>query len=132
MGPCMNNIRSRADAFCARYGLRFPILMAPMAGACPASLAAAVAKAGGMGGMGALLNDPAGIAAWVAKFRSAGAGSLQFNVWIPDPPPARDAEREGRVREFLKQWGPEPPRSNYFSLRPFFSFGFARGRCLYL
>jgi NAD(P)H-dependent flavin oxidoreductase YrpB (nitropropane dioxygenase family) len=35
--------------FCQRYGLRIPILQAPMAGSCPVSLAIAVAEAGGMG-----------------------------------------------------------------------------------
>ena len=34
--------RRRAEAFCRRFGLRVPILMAPMAGACPVGLAAAV------------------------------------------------------------------------------------------
>jgi nitronate monooxygenase len=61
--------------------------MAPMAGACPSSLAIAVANAGGMGGMGALLNGPEGIASWVSEFRASSNGSFQFNVWIPDPPP---------------------------------------------
>ena len=55
--------RQRAEAFCARFGLRAPILMAPMAGACPPALAAAAANGGGMGARGALLNDPASIAA---------------------------------------------------------------------
>ena len=50
MGP-----RERAQAFCAAYGLRFPILLAPMAGACPVSLSIAVGHAGGMGAMGALV-----------------------------------------------------------------------------
>ena len=40
--------------FCDRFGLRLPILLAPMAGACPPSLSAAVASAGGLGGCGAL------------------------------------------------------------------------------
>jgi nitronate monooxygenase len=31
--------RERASAFCRRYGLRLPILQAPMAGACPSGLA---------------------------------------------------------------------------------------------
>jgi nitronate monooxygenase len=79
---------SRAEAFCLRYGLRAPILMAPMAGACPVSLAAAVANGGGMGAMGALLDGPDGIAAWAAEFRAASNGAFQLNVWIPDPPPA--------------------------------------------
>jgi nitronate monooxygenase len=100
---------ARAEAFCARYGLRAPILMAPMAGACPVSLAAAVANAGGMGSMGALLNGPEGIASWVAEFRAASNGAFQLNVWIPDPPPVRDTDREARVRDFLQQFGPKVP-----------------------
>ena len=54
--------RERAARFCQRFGLRVPILQAPMAGACPASLASAVANAGGMGGFGALTTTPEGIA----------------------------------------------------------------------
>ena len=100
---------NRAEAFCSRYGLRVPILMAPMAGACPSSLAIAVASAGGMGGMGALLNGPEGIASWVSEFRASSNGSFQLNVWIPDPPPVRDAVRETRVRDFMQRWGPEVP-----------------------
>ena len=38
---------ARAEAFCKTYSLRMPILLAPMAGACPASLSIAVANAGG-------------------------------------------------------------------------------------
>src|SRR5580658_4555706 len=101
--------RARAAQFCQRYGLRIPILMAPMAGACPASLAIAVANAGGMGGIGALTTDPAGIAAWAEAFRGQSNGGFQMNLWIPDPPPRRDAEHERRVREFLGQWGPPVP-----------------------
>ena len=41
--------RERATEFCRRFGLDAPILLAPMAGACPPSLAVAVANAGGMG-----------------------------------------------------------------------------------
>jgi nitronate monooxygenase len=99
----------RATAFCDRYGLRLPILLAPMAGACPASLSLAVAQAGGMGAMGALLTEPAGVRAWVEEFRSGGGRPFQLNVWIPDPAPIRDAEAEARMRAFLAKWGPEAP-----------------------
>jgi nitronate monooxygenase len=99
--------RERARAFCGRYGLRLPVLMAPMAGACPASLAITVANAGGMGAMGALVSKPAAIRAWVEEFRAASQGPFQLNTWIPDPKPRRDAEAEGRVRTFLAAWGPE-------------------------
>lgn len=80
-----------------------------MAGACPVPLAAAVANAGGMGGLGALLTDPAGIASWASAFRAASQGSFQVNLWIPDAPPQRDAGAEAKLREFLGRWGPPVP-----------------------
>ena len=42
----MTEIRSRIASFCDRFRLRVPILLAPMAGACPPSLSIAVANAG--------------------------------------------------------------------------------------
>jgi len=101
--------RERAAAFCAAYGLDVPILMAPMAGACPSALAAAVAGAGGMGAFGALMSEPADIRAWVESFRAAGGGPLQINLWIRDAEPIRNAEAETRMRAFLADWGPEVP-----------------------
>jgi nitronate monooxygenase len=101
--------RERAARFCRSFGLRVPILQAPMAGACPASLASAVANAGGMGGLGALTTPPAGIADWVREFRDQSNGGFQINLWIPDPPPVRDPEHERKVREFLGKWGPPVP-----------------------
>src|SRR5436190_11399650 len=101
--------RERATRFCRRFGLRVPILQAPMAGACPAGLASAVANAGGMGGLGALTTSADGIASWVREFRDQSNGEFQINLWIPDPPPVRDLEHEREVREFLGQWGPPVP-----------------------
>ncbi|MEA2841991.1 MAG: nitronate monooxygenase [Methylobacteriaceae bacterium] len=102
---------SRAEKFCERFGLRVPILLAPMAGACPPSLSIGVAKAGGMGSAGALLMSPAAIAAWMQEFRSSSNGAVQLNLWIPDPPPKRDAAHEGKVREFLGRFGPPVPEN---------------------
>ena len=99
----------RATAFSTRYGLKSPILLAPMAGASPASLSIAVANAGSMGAMGALLTPPAGIRAWVEEFRANSRGPFQLNVWIPDPPPRREAHVEARMRAFLANWGPAVP-----------------------
>ena len=101
----------RAAAFCAAYGLDVPILMAPMAGACPPALAAAVAGAGGMGAFGALMAEPADIRKWVEAFHAAGGGPVQLNLWIRDGEPVRDIEAEARMRAFLAEWGPEVPAS---------------------
>ena len=55
-----SSARERTDRFCRQFGLRIPILQAPMASASPPSLAAAVANAGGMGALGALVTSPPG------------------------------------------------------------------------
>lgn len=98
----------RARAFCTRYGLEIPVLMAPMAGASPPALAAAVANAGGMGACGALPLSPSGITDWAARFRQQSAGAFQINLWVPDDPPRRDAGLEAAQARFLTSFGPEP------------------------
>jgi nitronate monooxygenase len=80
-----------------------------MASASPTDLAVAVANAGGMGALGALVTSPQGIRQWAAEVRSNSNGSFQLNLWIPDPPPVRDGDREARVRAFLGAWGPPVP-----------------------
>ena len=105
----MTEIRSRSASFCDRFRLRVPILLAPMAGACPPSLSIAVANAGGLGACGALLMKPAEIGAWAADVRAHSKGAFQLNLWIPDPKPMRDPEHEARVRAFVEGWGPSVP-----------------------
>ncbi|WP_428483540.1 NAD(P)H-dependent flavin oxidoreductase [Rhodopila sp.] len=100
---------NRANAFCQRFGLRLPILLAPMAGACPPSLSIAVANAGGLGACGALLMQPDEIRAWAETVRDGSNGAFQMNLWIPDPAPSRDAAHEARLRDFLGRWGPPVP-----------------------
>lgn len=102
-------IEQRVEAFQQRFGLRLPILLAPMAGACPPSLSIAVANAGGLGACGALLLKPEAIAAWAGEVRARSNGAFQMNLWVPDPPPARDAAAEAAVAGFLAQWGPAVP-----------------------
>lgn len=102
----MKAIFTRAGAFCARFGLRVPILLAPMAGVSAPSLSIAVANAGGLGSCGALLMPPKEIIAWADEVRASTKGPFQLNLWISDPPPKRDAAHEERVREFLAGWGP--------------------------
>jgi len=100
---------ARAENFASSLGIRLPILLAPMAGACPPSLSIAVANAGGMGACGALMMGPDEIQAWANEFSRGSKGSYQVNLWIPQPPPARDLAHEKRVRDFLGNWGPAVP-----------------------
>lgn len=102
---------ARAQAFCDRFRLQLPILLAPMAGACPPSLSIAVANAGGLGACGALLMQPPAIKAWVAEMRAGSNEVFQLNLWVPDPPPPRDPAHEAAVRTFLRGWGPEVPET---------------------
>ncbi len=80
-----------------------------MAGACPPNLSMAVANAGGMGAMGALITPPEGIRRWVEEFRAGSRGPFQLNTWVPEPRPQRDAQAEARMRAFLADWGPKVP-----------------------
>ena len=104
MAKTVERPRDRTRAFCDRYGITCPILLAPMAGACPASLSIAVAQAGGMGAMGAVVSPPDAIRRWVQEVKDAGAHAFQLNTWIPDPSPNRDARAEAQVRDFLAGW----------------------------
>jgi nitronate monooxygenase len=105
----MMSIQDRTKQFCDRFGLRVPILLAPMAGASAPSLSIAVANAGGLGACGALMMRPEEILNWTATVRNGSNGAFQLNLWIPDPAPARDTERESKIRAFLAGWGPEVP-----------------------
>jgi nitronate monooxygenase len=99
--------QGRAQTFCKRFGLKLPILLAPMAGACPPSLSIAVMNAGSLGACGALLMRPSEIAAWADEVRAKSNGPFQFNLWTLDPPPQRDRAHEDEVRAFLERFGPE-------------------------
>ncbi len=101
--------RNRAAAFCDRFGIRVPILLAPMAGACPPSSSIAVMRAGGFGACAALLMQPKEIEDWAAEVRANVDGPFQINLWIPEPPPVRDRSHEAHVCEFLSRWGPPVP-----------------------
>jgi nitronate monooxygenase len=72
-------------------------------------LSIAVANAGGMGAMGAVATEPHGIRTWVQEVRAGTRGPFQLNLWIPDPPPRRDAAAEALMRGFLERWGPPVP-----------------------
>jgi len=81
--------------------------MAPMAGACPAKLAAAISNAGGIGSCGALLMAPEEISSWVSDFKLKSNGTFMLNNWIPGPEPERNSQHETALRLFLTKFGPE-------------------------
>ena len=107
----MTQSLARAQSFCDRFGLRLPILLAPMAGVPAPALSVAIANAGGLGACGALLMQPDAIAKWAAGVQGQSNGAYQLNLWIPDPPPVRDAAHEAELRAFLGQFGPDVPAS---------------------
>jgi nitronate monooxygenase len=113
----MTTVRERVDEFCTRYGLRVPILQAPMAGSSPPALARAAASAGGMGGRGVLLDPPERIAGWMTEFGSA--GPVQLNIWVPGASAEDDRRELVRAAEaFLGRFGepgtpPAPARPDY-------------------
>ena len=53
--------------------------------------------------------QPEAIRKWAADVRAGTNGGFQFNLWIPDPPPKRDAAAEAAMRDFLANWGPPVP-----------------------
>jgi nitronate monooxygenase len=115
------SFKDRSAAFCKRFGIHVPILLAPMAGASAPSLSIAVINAGGFGGCGALLMKPEEILKWSATVRESSSDAFQLNLWVPDPQPARDERHEMAVRSFLRNWGPEIPPGAGDSTPPDFS-----------
>lgn len=115
------SVDATVTAFCERFGLTIPILLAPMAGASAPGLSAAVMRAGGMGALGALMMPPAEIVDWAATVRRSSAGSFQLNLWVPDAPPDRDATAEAAVSAFLGTWGPAVPASAGDAVPPDFA-----------
>jgi nitronate monooxygenase len=101
--------RERAQRLADLLGIRLPILLAPMSGACPPSLSVAVIDADGFGACGALQMQPDEIIAWSDEVRTKAGDRFQINLWVPDPPPTRNTELEARQREFLAAWGPPVP-----------------------
>ena len=112
----MNHLK-KAKEFCSAYGLDMPIIMAPMAGACPVELAAAVSSAGGMGACGVLPLRPDQIFIWAKKFRSETNGAFLLNTWVPDPEPIQNSSHEELVRAFLSSFEPEIPPADASTLQ---------------
>ena len=86
----MSSVLDHADAFCSHFGLRVPILLAPMAGVSAPSLSIAIANAGGLGSCGVVLMQPDEITRWANEVRSKSNGAFQLNTILIECRPGPD------------------------------------------
>jgi nitronate monooxygenase len=82
------------------FGIKHPILLAPMAGAMDADLAAEVAAGGGLGALPATMLSADALRDHVAAFRKRSDQPLHLNFSAHKPPVPNNA-REARWREAL-------------------------------
>ncbi|RDY66895.1 NAD(P)H-dependent flavin oxidoreductase [Lysobacter soli] len=82
------------------FGLSLPVVQAPMAGVQGASLALAVAQAGGLGSLPAATLTPEALRRDLAAIRERSAGPINVNFFC-HAPPEPDAEREAAWRALL-------------------------------
>ncbi len=85
------------------FGIKYPILQAPMAIVTNPRLAANAANAGGLGSLGCAVTPPETMREQIREFRelSDGAHKLHINFFVHDRP-ARNAEEEVRVKGLLQ------------------------------
>ncbi|SDL30386.1 nitronate monooxygenase [Modicisalibacter muralis] len=77
-----------SDEFCERFGLRYPIVQAPMAGVTTPELVAAVAGAGGLGSLGAAYLSPQALREQLLAVRGLTSAAFKVNLFLehrPDP-----------------------------------------------
>ena len=67
------------------FGIRLPIIQAPMAGVSSPAMAAAVTEADALGSIGVGATDAAGARAMIAAMRERSNGSLDVNVFCHKP-----------------------------------------------
>ena len=97
------------------FGIRHPLLQAPMAGASGVALAVAVSRAGGLGALPCALLSPEQAGAQVEAFRRDASGPLNLNFFCHTPPEP-DAQAEAAWMAALSPYyaalglDPEAPR----------------------
>ena len=100
--------------FMIRLGLAFPIIQAPMAGGVTTvELVAEVAKAGGLGSIGAAYLTPEIIKINASAIRARTNGPFAINLFVgtddPAPTPAEIAYTCDILRPWAEAYGVEPP-----------------------
>jgi nitronate monooxygenase len=101
------------------FGIRLPVIQAPMAGSQGSDLAIAVSNAGGLGSLPCALLTPDGIGAELQAIRSATDRSYNVNFFCHTPP-AADQQREAAWRRLLA------PYFSEYGIDPQASFAAAR------
>ncbi|WP_019448978.1 nitronate monooxygenase [Cupriavidus sp. BIS7] len=95
-------------------GITTPIIQAPMAGVSTPAMAAAVAKAGGLGSLGVGATDAAGARKMIHETRALTGKPFNINLFCHVPATA-DAAREGAWLNYLApefaKFGATPPAS---------------------
>ncbi|WP_206950761.1 NAD(P)H-dependent flavin oxidoreductase [Trinickia acidisoli] len=74
-----------ATPFAERFGLRLPLVQAPMVGATTPALVVAASNAGALGSLGAGAMAPEKLAAEVAEIRGATSRPFGVNLFVLDP-----------------------------------------------
>ena len=96
-------------AFTERFGLRAPIVQAPMAGATTPSMVAAVCEAGGFGSLAAAYLSPAAIEAQLRETRKLTSRPFAVNLFAPftdpDVTPAQLSRAIDELRPFRERLG---------------------------
>jgi nitronate monooxygenase len=93
------------------FGIRLPVIQAPMAGSQGSDLAIAVCNAGGLGSLPCAMLTPDGLRAELQDIRAATEQPFNVNFFCHTPP-AADASRETAWRELLapyfREYGIDP------------------------
>lgn len=94
-----------------QFGLPFPILQAPMAGAQDHVLALAVARAGGLGAIPAAMLSPTALRTELAAFRAGSSAPLNVNFFCHTPPEPDDTAQArwlAALQPHFQTWGVDP------------------------
>ena len=82
----MSTRTTASDEFCSRFGLRYPIVQAPMAGVTTPELVAAVAGAGGLGSLGAAYLSPQALREQLLAVRRLTTAAFKVNLFLGHSP----------------------------------------------